>query len=61
MDADAEFDTTIGRQASIALDHPTLNLDRAAHRVNDTSELNENAIAGSLNDAAAMQSDGWID
>jgi hypothetical protein len=31
VDADAKLDPALGRQASIALDHPALNLDSAAH------------------------------
>ena len=41
MDADAELDAALGRQASIALDHAVLDLDGAAHGIDDASELDE--------------------
>jgi hypothetical protein len=61
MDADAEFDSAFGRQAGVALDHAVLHLDGAANGIDDASELDEDAIARSLNDAAVMHGDGWID
>ena len=61
MDADPEFDAAIGRQAGIALDHRILDLDGAAHRVDDAAELDERAVAGALDDASAMDGDGRID
>ncbi len=60
VDADPELDTPLRRQASIALDHAVLDLDGATNRVNDASELDEDAIACPLNDAAVMQSDSGI-
>ena len=41
MNADAEFDAALGRQAGIALDHAALHLDRAAHRIDHATKLNE--------------------
>ncbi len=41
MDADAELDATLGRKASIALDHAVLHLDGAAHGIDHAAELNE--------------------
>ena len=61
MDADAELDAPLGRQAGIALGHAVLHLDGAANGIDDASELNEDAIAGPLNDATMMQSDGRVD
>ena len=55
MDADAELDALLGRQAGVALDHAALHLDRAAHRVDDAAELDDRAVAGALDDAAMMQ------
>ena len=54
VDADPELDAALGREASITLDHPVLHLDGAADRIDDASELNEDAISCSLNDAAMM-------
>jgi hypothetical protein len=39
MNADAKIDASIGRQASIALDHAALNLDRATHSLDDAAEF----------------------
>jgi len=61
MDADAKLDAALGRQASIALDHPVLHFNCAAHGVDHTSELDEDAIARPLNYAAMMQSDGGVE
>jgi hypothetical protein len=61
MDADAELDAALGRQASVPLDHAALHLDGAAHGVDNASELNEDAVSGPLNDAAVMQSGGRVE
>ena len=46
MDADAELDAALGRQAGVALDHAVLHLDGAAHGVDHAAELDEDAVAG---------------
>ena len=51
MDADAEFDAPFSRHTGVALDHAVLHLDRASHRVDDAAKLDENAVAGALDDA----------
>jgi hypothetical protein len=61
MDADPELDATLGRQASVALDHAVLHLNSAAHGVHDTAKLDKDAIARPLNDAAVMQRDGGVE
>ena len=61
MNADAEFDASLGRQAGVALDHAGLHLDRAAHRVDHAAKLDEAAVAGALDDAPVMRGDGRID
>ncbi len=61
MNADAEFDAALGRQAGVALDQAVLHLDRAAHGVDHAAELDENAVAGALDDAPVMRVDGGID
>jgi hypothetical protein len=45
---------TFGRKTGIALDHAVLHFDGAANGIDDASELDENAIARPLNDAAMM-------
>ena len=61
MNADAEFDAALGRQAGVALDHAVLHFDGAAHRVDHAAKLDEAAVAGALDDAAVMEGDGRID
>ena len=40
---------------------PLLHFDRAAHGVDHAAELDEAAVAGSLDDASVMRVDGGID
>jgi hypothetical protein len=61
MDADAELDPALGRQADVALDHAGLHFDRAPHCVDHAAELNKTAVAGSFDDSAMMRGDGGID
>ena len=60
MNADAKVDATFGWQASVALDHPGLHLERAAHGVDHAAELDDRAVPGALDDTAVMSSDGGI-
>jgi hypothetical protein len=60
MDADAELDAAIFRQAGVALDHASLKLDRAAHRVDHASKFGEEPIAGALDDAPTVRCDRGI-
>ena len=52
---------TIRRSSGIAFDHGVLNLDRAAHRVDDAAELDDAAVARALDDAPMVDRDGRID
>jgi GAF domain-containing protein len=61
MDADPKLDPAIGRQASIALDHAVLYLDGAAHRIDDTSKLDDASVAGALHHATVMSGNGGGD
>ena len=61
MNADAELDAALGRQAGVALDHAVLHLDGATHRIDHASELDEAAVAGALHHAAVMGGDRGID
>jgi len=57
INADAELDALFRGHADVALGHPALQIDRAAHRVDDAGEFDEEAIAGGLDDAAAVFDD----
>ena len=50
-----------GGTLGVALGHAALDLDRAAHRVDDAGELDQQAVAGDLDDAAAMLRDLGVD
>src|SRR5262249_15151014 len=58
---DAKFDAAFCRYLGITLGHSALDLDCAAYRVDDTGELDEDAVARGLDDAAAMLLDFGID
>ena len=61
MDADPKFDALVGRDLSVALDHRPLDFNGAVHRVDDTPELDDCAVAGALDDPAVVHGDGRID
>ena len=61
MNADAELDAALGRQAGVALDQAVLHFDGAAHRVDHAAELDEAAVAGALDDPPMMRGDGGVD
>jgi hypothetical protein len=54
IDPDTELDATIGRYIGVSLRHLTLHFDGTTHRIDDTGELKEQAVAGGLDDATAM-------
>ena len=54
IDADAELDPPLRRDGGVAHGHLALHVDRAAHRIDDAAELHQQAVAGGLDDAAAM-------
>jgi hypothetical protein len=57
----AKLDAALGRQAGVALDHTILNLDGAAHRVNDAAELYDASVARALHHAPVVHGGGCID
>ena len=57
VDADAEFDARLVGRAAVAVGHAGLDLDGAAHRLDDAGELDQQAVAGALDDAAAVVGD----
>jgi hypothetical protein len=61
IDADAELDAPFGRNVSVPLCQVALHRDRAAHRIDDTGKLDQRAIAGGFDKAAAMLLDLWVD
>ncbi len=61
VDADAELDALVGGDLGVARDHAALQVDRAAHRIDDALELHQNAVVGGLDDAPAVLRDLGID
>ena len=61
IDADAEFDAPIGRRVDITFGHVVLDVDRAAHGIDNAGEFNQHTVAGCFDDAAAMFLDLGID
>jgi hypothetical protein len=60
LDADAKFNALICRHGGVSLRHRALHFDRTAHRVDDTGELDEEAVARSFDDATPMLGDFGI-
>jgi hypothetical protein len=58
IDALAKFDAALSRRGGIAGDHLPLHLDRAAHRVDDAGELDEETVAGSFDPRAMTRGCG---
>jgi hypothetical protein len=61
IDAHAKLDTPVTGRASIAPGHVTLDIDGAAHRINDAGEFDQHPIPGGLDDPAAVFLDLRID
>jgi hypothetical protein len=61
VDADAKFEAGYLRLVRIALCHGALHFDRAAHGVHDAGELEENAVARGLDQAASVLRDLRVD
>ena len=57
MDADAEQNPLVGRLADREPVDPALELHRGPHRIDRAGKLREEAVAGVLDDAAAMLGD----
>src|SRR5271165_962213 len=61
VNANAEDDPPVLRQAGVALDHGVLHFDRATHRVDHAAEFDQRTIAGALYDATVMYGDRRVD
>jgi hypothetical protein len=59
--ADAPFDTAVGPQRGIALGHPRLDGPGAAQSVYGADKLDQQAVAGGLDDATVMHLDSRVD
>ena len=61
VDADAEGNAPILGYLGGAVSHRRLHLDRAAHSIDHARELQQQAVAGGLDDAAAVAGDRRVD
>src|SRR6516164_3836387 len=61
VQTDAVFDAPFRRHLDIALCHASLDVDRAAYRVDDAGELGEYAVASELDGAPAVLLDVGVD
>ena len=61
VDADAVLDLLFRRHAGIALGHAALHVHRAANRIDDASELQQQAVAGGLDHATGVFADLGVD
>jgi hypothetical protein len=61
VDADAKADALALRQIGVAIFHPLLHHDGAAHGIDDRGEFDQHAVAGGLENASAVLVDQRID
>ena len=61
MNADTKDDAALRRNGRKTLGHGVLHRDGAAHRVYDTAELHERAVAGALEHSPVMCRDRRVD
>ena len=59
--ADAELDALVRRDARVALGHAVLQFDRAAHGVDNATELDDQPVTGALDHAAVVEGDRRVD
>ena len=61
IDADTQRDALVLRLSGVALGHAVLNFDGATHGVDGAGELDQDSVAGPLDDAAAVLGDLRVD
>jgi hypothetical protein len=57
IDADTQLDAIVRLDAGVPRGHPLLHFDRAAHRIDDAGKFHQHAVAGGLDNAAAVLGD----
>jgi len=57
IDADAQFDAAVCRDARMPLGHRLLHRNRAANRIDDARKFHQHSVAGGLDDAAMVLGD----
>src|SRR5262249_39792727 len=61
VNADAEVDALVRRQAAICLGESRLHLNRALHRVDGAGELRKDAVACRIRDPAPVLDNGLVE
>jgi len=61
VDTDAKLDPALGRQRRVAIGERRLHLGRTAERIDDARKLDQQAVAGGLDDSAPVLGDLRID
>jgi hypothetical protein len=61
IDANAERDAPVVRQAGVDLNHPLLQVDGTLDGIHRAGELNQGAVAHQLDDPAAMLRNHWFE
>ncbi|MGB8039115.1 MAG: hypothetical protein WCF39_13675 [Pseudolabrys sp.] len=61
VNANAELNALVGWHIGVALGHATLNIDGAAHGIDNADKFHQNPVACRLDDAAAMLRDLRVD
>jgi hypothetical protein len=61
IDADAQLNAVVRRDAAVPVGHRLLHLDRATHRIDGAGKLHQQAVASGLDDAAMVLGDLWIE
>jgi hypothetical protein len=60
IDAHPELNAFLGVDTGISLGHNGLNLGRTLKGIDDTGELNKQAVSGGFDDPSAISGDGRV-
>jgi hypothetical protein len=61
IDSHTKLNPSLGRGVGVPAIHPTLDIERAAHRIYDRGKLDQNAVACGFHDPAEMERYGRVD
>ncbi|WP_246775124.1 hypothetical protein [Bradyrhizobium diazoefficiens] len=61
IDSNPEHDPFVIGNGCVALQHPALHIDGKRDRIHYAGEFEKHAVAGGLDDTAAVFGDSWID
>jgi hypothetical protein len=61
MNANANLDALVGREAGVALSDPDLHLHGGSHSLHHAAELDDRSIACALDETPIVDCDGGVD